>query len=222
MAWPRRKPLAGSPRVEFVWPAANLKNSDIYCGCVWVNPYYHKNPIHKNSIPNCIKFNCHNRNIIQYIAEPKMSLYAESYSQALLDAEVKYKKLHNLFLLAGLRKKIQCYKVHSAQPDRYYDCFYETESRMLQQSQEFKTNCEQIDVMDLLCRMSTKSVWRTARRTLNKEGRKNKNVLRSVGKLSQDPCSSCMRIFIKQQWEKSLSIRKPRNIDPLTDYFTFI
>lgn len=75
-----------------------------------------------------------------------MSLYADVYGQVINDADVKYKKLHNLFLLAGLRKKIQCYKSFNEQPDRYYDCFYETESRMLQQSQEFKTNCEQIDV----------------------------------------------------------------------------
>lgn len=75
-----------------------------------------------------------------------MSLYADVYGQVINDADVKYKKLHNLFLLAGLRKKIQCYKSFNGQPDRYYDCFYETESRMLQQSQEFKTNCEQIDV----------------------------------------------------------------------------
>lgn len=64
-----------------------------------------------------------------------MSLYAEVYGQVISEADIKFKKLHNLFLLAGLRKKIDCYKKHSAEPDRYYDCFYETETKMLQQTQ---------------------------------------------------------------------------------------
>ena len=53
-----------------------------------------------------------------------MSLYADVYGQVINDADIKYKKLHNLFLLTGLRQKIKCYKNFNEQPDRYYDCFY--------------------------------------------------------------------------------------------------
>lgn len=75
-----------------------------------------------------------------------MSLYAEVYTRVMGDTDIKYRKLHNLFLLAGLRNKINCYKQHNAQPDQYYECFYGVEGRMMQQSQEFRNNCAQIDV----------------------------------------------------------------------------
>lgn len=75
-----------------------------------------------------------------------MSLYTETYNQALHDAQTKYKKLHNLYLLKSLRQKINCFKSHSPKPDEYYDCFFEIEGNMLRQSQEFTANCDQIDV----------------------------------------------------------------------------
>lgn len=39
-----------------------------------------------------------------------MSLYNEVYTQVLSDAQTKYKKLHNLYLLKGLRQKVNCFK----------------------------------------------------------------------------------------------------------------
>lgn len=64
----------------------------------------------------------------------------------LTDAQTKYKKLHNLYLLKGLRQKINCFKANTTQADKYYDCFYEIEGAMLRQSQEFVNHCDQIDV----------------------------------------------------------------------------
>lgn len=64
-----------------------------------------------------------------------MSLYNEVYSQVLNEAQSKYKKLHNLYLLTGLRQKVNCYKTHSNKADQYYDCFFEVEGAMLRQSQ---------------------------------------------------------------------------------------
>jgi len=53
-----------------------------------------------------------------------MSLYSDVYNSVLTDAFEKYKKLHNLYMLKGIRQKINCYKTYATKPDQYYDCFY--------------------------------------------------------------------------------------------------
>jgi hypothetical protein len=53
-----------------------------------------------------------------------MSLYTQVYTDVLNESQQKYKKLHNLYLLKGLRQKINCYKNNPIHADKYYDCFY--------------------------------------------------------------------------------------------------
>lgn len=53
-----------------------------------------------------------------------MSLYNEVYNEVITDAQAKYKKLHNLYLLRSIRQKINCYKTNPNKPDQYYDCFF--------------------------------------------------------------------------------------------------
>lgn len=64
-----------------------------------------------------------------------MSLYNEVYTNVLTEAQNKYKRLHNLYLLKGLRQKVNCFKSHPNKADEYYDCFFEVEGAMLRQSQ---------------------------------------------------------------------------------------
>ena len=135
-----------------------------------------------------------------------MSLYNEVYNSVLSDAHEKYKKLHNLYMLKGIRQKINCYKTHAAKPDQYYDCFFEIEGAMLRQSQEFINNCEQIDVRCWWCRMNIRYAWQTVRRIIRETGRKNSNVSAVVGWSLKIPSNSCTTISMRRTQANSQNI----------------